>query len=42
MDASKFVGDLLKSMQPAIERRGRKMHHDDLFGEVGLAWADLE
>lgn len=41
MNARDFVAQLLASMQPAIERCARRVRHEDLFGEVGLAWAGL-
>jgi DNA-directed RNA polymerase specialized sigma24 family protein len=40
MDESIFVERLLARLQSAIERRGRRVGYDDLFGDVGLAWAE--
>lgn len=40
MDARTDLGSLLMRMKPAIENRGHRADHEDLFGEVGLAWAE--
>lgn len=40
MDARNALGQLLMKMKSAIENRGHRTGHDDLFGEVGLAWAE--
>lgn len=40
MDPRTALGLLLMRMKPVIEKRGHRAGHDDLFGEVGLAWAE--